>query len=236
MISCRVAGTRQAVLWFACSSKNHKGNAMSRLLTLATIAAAALSVHPCRWRRRGVPDRYHHRPARQGDAGMIGRFDAIAAWLPGVESSPADKGNDTGSVRVITLKAPGNPTVTERLTATTPMGYSYAITQVDPKVLPVTAYTSTISVAPSGAGSVVTWQGSFQPAGGATDAAARHRHHRAVSRRSGQHQGDGRTLGPTCPAPGRGGTLTARNWRSGPACARRWTASSPARSAVGSRR
>ena len=104
--------------------------------------------------------------------GMIGKFDAIANWLPGAESSPADKGDTVGSVRVITLKAPGSPTVTERLTASMPMGYSYAITQVDPKVLPVAAYTSTISVAPSGTGSVVTWQGSFQPAGGATDAAA----------------------------------------------------------------
>ena len=39
-------------------------------------------------------------------------------------------------------------------------------------MLPVTNYTSTIGVAPAGSGSVVTWRGSFQPAGGADDAAA----------------------------------------------------------------
>lgn len=104
--------------------------------------------------------------------GMIGKFDAIAAWLPGTESSPADKGDDIGSVRVITLKAPGSPTVTERLTANTGQSYSYIILKVDPKVLPVTDYTSTIGVAPAGSGSVITWRGSFHPAGGADDAAA----------------------------------------------------------------
>lgn len=33
-------------------------------------------------------------------------------------------------------------------------------------------YSSTIGVTPAGSGSVVTWRGSFQPAGGADDAAA----------------------------------------------------------------
>jgi len=103
---------------------------------------------------------------------IIGKFDAIAAWLPGAESSPADKGDEVGSVRVITLKAPGSPTVTERLTAHTGQSYSYAILKVDPKVLPVSDYTSTIEVTPSGSGSVVSWRGRFQPAGGADDAAA----------------------------------------------------------------
>jgi uncharacterized protein YndB with AHSA1/START domain len=104
--------------------------------------------------------------------GMIGKFDSIATWLPNVASSPADKGDAVGSVRVITLKAPGDPTVTEKLTAHHGHSYSYAITQVDPKVLPVTGYKSTISVAKAGAGSVVTWHGSFKPAGGADDAGA----------------------------------------------------------------
>ena len=113
---------------------------MSHPLTLAAVAAVALlSVHAAGAVEVSQTVTTTAPPAKV--AGIIGRFDAIAAWLPGVESSPADKGNDTGSVRVITLKAPGNPTVTERLTASMPMGYS-------------------------------TWQGSFQPAGGATDAAA----------------------------------------------------------------
>lgn len=103
---------------------------------------------------------------------LVGKFEAIADWLPGVASSPADHDSTVGSVRVITLKAPGDPTVTERLTARKGHSYSYAITKVDPKVLPVSGYTSTISVTKSGTGATVTWHGSFSPAGGADEAAA----------------------------------------------------------------
>lgn len=102
----------------------------------------------------------------------MGKFDGIVNWLPGVVSSPADKGSEVGSVRTLTLKAPGGPKVVERLTAISADSLSYVILQVDPKVLPVANYASTMSVAPSGSGSVVTWRGTFQPAGGVDDAAA----------------------------------------------------------------
>jgi len=104
--------------------------------------------------------------------GTVGQFDGISGWLPGASSSPADKGNTVGSVRVITLAAPGNPTVKEKLTAYKKHSYSYAILAVDPKVLPVTGYTSTISVKKSGTGSTVTWSSEFQPAAGTDDAGA----------------------------------------------------------------
>jgi carbon monoxide dehydrogenase subunit G len=96
---------------------------------------------------------------------LIGKFEDIVNWLPGVASSPADKGSKVGSVRVITLKAPGDPTVTETLTARKGHSYSYKIDKVDPKVLPVTDYTSTITVTKSAGGSTVTWHGSFTAAG-----------------------------------------------------------------------
>jgi hypothetical protein len=94
----------------------------------------------------------------------IGKFEDIT-WLPAVASSPADKGEKVGSVRTITLKAPGGPTVVETLTARKGHSYSYKIDKVDPKVLPVTDYTSTISVAKAPGGSLVTWHGSFTAAG-----------------------------------------------------------------------
>jgi mxaD protein len=103
---------------------------------------------------------------------LVSPFDGIVNWLPGVVSSPADKGDAVGSVRVITLGAPGSPTVTETETARADLTYTYRIDKVDPKVLPVTAYTATISVKPDGTGSLVTWHANFQPAGGADDAAA----------------------------------------------------------------
>ncbi len=103
---------------------------------------------------------------------LVGPFDGISGWLPGTVSSPADHGSTVGSVRVITLKAPGNPTVKEKLTAHKGHSYSYAILEVDPKVLPVTGYTSTISVTKDGTGSKITWHADFQPAGGADEATA----------------------------------------------------------------
>ena len=106
---------------------------------------------------------------------LVGPFAGIANWLPGAASSPADHGDTVGSVRVITLKAPGNPTVTEKLTGRLGHSYRYQILQVDPKVLPVTDYVSTIWVthAPSGStGSIVHWHSDFQPAAGSSDAAA----------------------------------------------------------------
>jgi hypothetical protein len=103
---------------------------------------------------------------------LIGKFDGIVNWLPGVVSSPADKGSKVGSVRTITLKAPGGPTVVETLTAHKGHSYSYKIDKVDPKVLPVTGYTSTISITKTPTGSTVTWHGEFTPAGGADEAAA----------------------------------------------------------------
>ena len=103
---------------------------------------------------------------------LIGPFDGIAAWLPGAASSPADNGNNTGSVRVITLKAPGNPTVTEKLTGTLAHSYRYEIVKVDPKVLPVQDYTSTIWVTRGPTGTTIHWHGTFEPAGGASEAAA----------------------------------------------------------------
>ena len=103
---------------------------------------------------------------------LIGNFDGIANWLPGAASSPADHGNALNSVRVITLKAPGNPTVTEKLTGRQGHSYRYEILQVDPKVLPVTNYVSTIWVTHEGAGSTIHWHSDFQPAGGTDDAGA----------------------------------------------------------------
>jgi carbon monoxide dehydrogenase subunit G len=155
----------------AVAANETKGNAMIRLL--GATAALALTLAATQASRAAEVTQTVTTTASAARVwSMIGKFEAIGTWLPGVASSPADHGSTVGSVRVITLKAPGNPTVTEKLTARHGHSYSYAITAVDPKVLPVSGYTSTISVAKAGAGSTVTWHGSFQPAGGADDAGA----------------------------------------------------------------
>jgi hypothetical protein len=84
------------------------------------------------------------------------------SWLPPVEKTEGPGGNAVDATRRLTLK--GGPVVDEVLAKYEPekMSYSYRITAVDVKVLPVTNYASTITVEPGGAGkSVVAWRGAF---------------------------------------------------------------------------
>lgn len=96
--------------------------------------------------------------------GMIEQFSDLT-WVPPVKSSSATQGNAVGSVRTLDL---GGPRLMEKLKAydAKAMTYTYVITN-DPanvKTLPVTDYTSTITVKPSAAGSLVTWTGTFKRA------------------------------------------------------------------------
>ncbi|PPQ37027.1 Polyketide cyclase / dehydrase and lipid transport [Rhodoblastus acidophilus] len=95
---------------------------------------------------------------------VIGDFDALAKWHPAIASSVADKGNSEGSVRHLVLKAPGDPSFDEVLDKydASAHSYKYEIPKVDPKILPVNNYTSTISVLDNGkGGSTVEWKGAF---------------------------------------------------------------------------
>jgi hypothetical protein len=88
-------------------------------------------------------------------------FDALAKWHPAVEASPADKGNAEGSVRTIKLK--GGGALVESLEKYNEAGKSYGYRAKDGGALPVTNYTSSLSVSPAAeAGkSVVEWRGAF---------------------------------------------------------------------------
>jgi uncharacterized protein YndB with AHSA1/START domain len=91
--------------------------------------------------------------------GLIKNFDALATWHPAVEASPADKGNAEGSVRQLKLK--GGGALTETLEAHDDAKMRYSYRAKDGGALPVTNYTSTISVKADGAKSVVEWRGAF---------------------------------------------------------------------------
>lgn len=91
----------------------------------------------------------------------IGNFQDIG-WLPGVEKTEGTGGNADKATRKITLK--GGATIDEELYAYSAekMSYSYRITEVDVKVVPVNNYSSTITVTPAGDGkSTVEWRGAF---------------------------------------------------------------------------
>lgn len=100
---------------------------------------------------------------------VIKNYDDMS-WHPAIKSVKADKGNEDGSVRVLTLKDGG--TITEELKKhdDKKMMYKYKITEMSSTgtiqhagqeeeipVLPVGNYAATLSVKEKGGKSVVTW-------------------------------------------------------------------------------
>ena len=86
------------------------------------------------------------------------------SWHPAVARTEGQGGNEVGANRVLVLKAAGDPTIAEQLTRYNAEGmtYSYKITEVDVKVLPVSNYTSHLTVTADGEGkSKVQWRGAF---------------------------------------------------------------------------
>lgn len=96
---------------------------------------------------------------------VIGDFQDLG-WHPAVFSTDGEGGNDPGATRLLTLAEEGGPTIAEELTAhdANAMSYTYIITEVAPEVLPVDAYSATISVSPAGDGARIDWQGRFKRA------------------------------------------------------------------------
>ena len=93
----------------------------------------------------------------------IRNFDAMKDWHPAVEASPADKGNRVGSVRK--LKLGGGGTVVETLEAHDDQARSFRYRAKDGGALPVSGYTSTMTVVPAGdKRSTVQWEGTFSRA------------------------------------------------------------------------
>lgn len=89
----------------------------------------------------------------------IRNFDALKDWHPAVAKSPADKGNEEGSVRQLELKNGGKLTETLESFDDAKMRYSYRAK--DGGALPVTNYTSTITVKADGNKAIVEWRGAF---------------------------------------------------------------------------
>lgn len=85
----------------------------------------------------------------------VGDFCGIGTWHPAVESCTLSEDD-----MVRTLALVGGGTIVERQTGRddAAMQYGYAILE---SPLPVANYESTISVAPNGSGSLLTWTGQF---------------------------------------------------------------------------
>lgn len=89
----------------------------------------------------------------------IRNFDALKDWHPAVAESPADQGNNEGSVRSLKLK--GGGVLSEALESYNDAQKKYSYRAKDGGALPVTNYTSTISVRAEGDKALVEWRGAF---------------------------------------------------------------------------
>lgn len=93
----------------------------------------------------------------------LGDFQNMS-WHPAVFSTTGENGNAIDATRVLTLGAADGPTIAEVLYkySDEKMSYSYRITDVLVEVLPVTNYSSHLTVmAREGGGSVIEWRGAF---------------------------------------------------------------------------
>jgi len=90
----------------------------------------------------------------------VGNFQD-ASWIPVVEKTEGQGGNEKGATRKLTLK--GGGTVEEVLDSydEADKTFHYRITNVDVKVLPVTNYSSKVTVTPDGDKTKVVWWGAF---------------------------------------------------------------------------
>ncbi|MES9831767.1 MAG: SRPBCC family protein [Candidatus Thiodiazotropha sp. DIVDIV] len=92
---------------------------------------------------------------------LIKNFNDMS-WHPVVAKTEGDGGNNVGASRTLTLVNDGIIHESLKKYDDTKRTFSYRIDSVDVKVLPVTNYSSTISVKPSdNGGSLVTWKGAF---------------------------------------------------------------------------
>lgn len=105
---------------------------------------------------------------------VIGDFHDMS-WHPAIASQSGEGGSrPEAGRRVLHLRADaGDPTISETLTGHDPAArsYSYRITEVDPAVLPVRDYTSTLSVRDDGGKGTVEWKGAFDRAASSDEAA-----------------------------------------------------------------
>ncbi|WP_102106541.1 SRPBCC family protein [Oceaniglobus roseus] len=94
---------------------------------------------------------------------VIGNFQDMS-WHPAVAASEGEGGNAIDATRVLHLGAPDGPTISEILYKydADKMSYSYRITDVAVEVLPVTNYSSHLTVKPvDDTHSIVEWRGAF---------------------------------------------------------------------------
>ncbi|MHA6347235.1 SRPBCC family protein [Roseivivax sp. CAU 1761] len=129
--------------------------------TLAVLAPTLALAHGPTRQKVTVTQELAAEPAEVWAA--IGDFQDMS-WHPAIHATTGEGGNAVDATRVLTLGEEGGPTISELLYKydAEKMTYSYRIEEVDVEVLPVTNYSSHLTVKPrDGGGSLVEWRGAF---------------------------------------------------------------------------
>lgn len=137
-----------------------KRRAMIALTALALLPAVALAHGPTR-QKVTLTAEVAADPQQVWEA--VGNFQDMS-WHPAVFATEGQNGNEIDAIRVLTLAEAGGPTIDEVLYKydAAKMSYSYRITEVSVDVLPVTNYSSHLTVKPlDGGGSLIEWRGAF---------------------------------------------------------------------------
>lgn len=134
-----------------------------RFLTLATVAALATVTFSAQAHgpsRQKVSESVEINAPADKVWAAIGNFQD-GSWIPVVEKTEGKGGNEPKATRVLTLK--GGATVEEELGKydAGKKTFSYRITKVDVKTLPVNDYSSTVELEDAGGKTKVTWKGAF---------------------------------------------------------------------------
>ena len=127
------------------------------LASLALIPTVALAHGPT---RQKVTETVEINAPADKVWATIGNFQDMS-WHPAIAKTEGKGGNDANATRMLTLTS--GCTIEEKLLSSDPakMIYKYEITKVDPKVLPVNNYSSSLSVKGEGDKSTVEWKGAF---------------------------------------------------------------------------
>lgn len=130
------------------------------LLTVVTLVSAPVQAHGPSRQKVTLEIKLDATPEEVW--AVIGNFQDMS-WLPLVAAATGEGGNTPDATRVLTLTAPGEPQVFETLDKYSDenRSYSYRITEVDVAVLPVSNYSSHLTVKDDGGKAIVEWRGAF---------------------------------------------------------------------------
>jgi Polyketide cyclase / dehydrase and lipid transport len=132
--------------------------ALAGATLLAALPSTALAHGPT---RQKVTETITINAAPDAVWAKVKDFGAINTWHPAVEASSAADGNNIGSRRTLKLKAGGN--VVEELETHSEADKSFSYRMKDAGPVPVTNYSSKLTVKPGSAAgtTLVEWRGAF---------------------------------------------------------------------------